>query len=384
VVTNLDLFIGLQVARIMRRNGVPVVALADDPRGALCHTRAVDAVFDAGPAGVDTARVLEEIAPLFPERPVLIPCSDDAVTAISAARPRLEYHIVLPDPEVIDVLTDKSRFLAHCTEIGVPVSPYRVLRDRADAATAAAELRYPLVMKPVRSRGDWTERVGQKAIRVQQPTRVLELWDRAAPEYPVLLQEWVEGGDDHLYSFNAYFASDGEPLATFTAKKLRQWPPRTGVSSLGVECRNDEVRDAALHLFGSLPYRGFAYLEMKRDARTGRHYAIEANIGRPTGRSSIAEAGGVELHYTAYCDALGLPLPRERVQVYGQAKWIYFARDAASAWHYYRRGELTIREWIRSLRGIRADAVFSWRDPIPFALDSLTGFVRLLRREPRD
>ena len=287
------------------------------------------------------------------------------MSAISEARSRLDYHIALPDPEVIDVLADKSRFLVHCAEIGVPVSPYRVLQDRADAAAAAVELRYPIVMKPVRDRGDWLARVGKKAIQVFEQAHVLELWDRIEPDYPIMVQEWIEGGDDHLYSFNAYFASDGRALATFTAQKIRQWPPHAGVSSFGIECRNDEVLDAALRLFGSLPYRGFAYLEMKRDARTGKHYAIEANIGRPTGRSPIAEAGGVELHYTAYCDALGLPLPRERVQTYGRAKWIYLTRDAASAWYYRGRGELTIREWLRSLRGIRADAVFSWRDQDP-------------------
>jgi predicted ATP-grasp superfamily ATP-dependent carboligase len=165
-------------------------------------------------------------------------------------------------------------------------------------------------MKPYRGTMAWNDRVGQKAVRVFDATHLLETWVLAAPDYPVLVQEWVEGGDDHLYSFNGYFDASGQPLATFIARKVRQWPPHTGMSSLGVECRNDVVLETALRLFASVPYRGFAYFEMKRDARTGQHYAIEANIGRPTGRSPIAEAGGVELHYTAYCDALGLPCRR--------------------------------------------------------------------------
>ena len=216
------------------------------------------------------------------------------------------------------------------------------------------------------------------------PPASSRIWVLAAPDYPVLVQEWVEGGDDHLYSFNGYFDASGQPLATFIARKVRQWPPHTGMSSLGVECRNDVVLETALRLFAAVPYRGFAYLEMKRDARTGQHYAIEANIGRPTGRSPIAEAGGVELHYTAYCDALGLPLPTARVQRYGRAKWIYFARDAASAWYYHRNGQITLRKWLRSLRGVKTDAVFSWRDPLPFVLDSWSGLARMIRREPLD
>jgi predicted ATP-grasp superfamily ATP-dependent carboligase len=382
VVTNLEGFVGIQLARLMHRHGVPVVALSDRPRDPLTRTRVVDAVFDAGPDGRDTARVLAEIAQLFPERPVLMPCSDIAVAAVSAARASLDYHLVLPEHEVIELLTDKPRFLDHAQANGIPVSPFWVLQSRPDAEDVAARLRYPVVMKPYRGTMAWNDSVGQKAVRVFDSTRLLETWDLAAPDYPVLVQEWVEGGDDQLYSFNGYFDASGQPLATFIARKLRQWPPHTGMSSLGVECRNDVILETALRLFTSVPYRGFAYLEMKRDARTGQHYAIEANIGRPTGRSPIAEAGGVELHYTAYCDALGLPLPTARTQRYGSAKWIYFARDASSAWYYRRSGHLTLRTWLSSLRGVKADAVFSWRDPLPFVLDSASGLARVVRREP--
>lgn len=384
VITNLETFVGFQTARILHRHGIPVVALADRPRDPLCRTRRVEAILDAGSDGRDTVAVLERIAPLFPVRPVLLPCSDAAVSALSVARDRLAYKLVLPDHEIIELLTDKSRFLVEAERAGVAVSPYRLLHTRADAEAAAVELHYPVVMKPFRSNPAWGARVGQKAVRVFDASRMLETWDRADPDYAVLAQEWVEGGDDRLYSCNAYFSADGTPLVTFVARKLRQWPPHTGMSSLGQEVRNDVVLDAALKLFGSLPYRGLAYLEVKRDARSGRHFAIEANIGRPTGRSAIAEAGGVELVYTAYCDALGLPLPAARIQRYGGAKWIYFARDVVSAWYYHRRGELTLRAWRRSLRGVRADAVFSRGDPLPFVLDSLSGFRRVLRREPLD
>ena len=101
-------------------------------------------------------------------------------------------------------------------------------------------------------------------------------------------------------------------------------------------------------------------MEMKRDQRTGKHYIIEPNIGRPTGRSAIAEAGGVELLYTKYCDLVNLPLPTNREQKYEGVKWIYFMHDIQSSFYYWRRGELTIRDWWQSIRGSKNDAVFSW------------------------
>jgi predicted ATP-grasp superfamily ATP-dependent carboligase len=108
---------------------------------------------------------------------------------------------------------------------------------------------------------------------------------------------------------------------------------------------------------------------MKQDRRTGKHYIIEPNIGRPTGRSAIAEAGGVELVYSNYCDALGWPLPEKRQQKYTGVKWIYLRRDIQSALYYWRRGELTLGEWWRSWQGKKAYAVYSWSDPAPFMAD---------------
>jgi hypothetical protein len=38
-----------------------------------------------------------------------------------------------------------------------------------------------------------------------------------------------------------------------------------------------------------------------------------------------------------------------------------------SAFYYWKRGDLTIREYWQSLQGPKAFAVFSWSDPGPFA-----------------
>jgi predicted ATP-grasp superfamily ATP-dependent carboligase len=195
----------------------------------------------------------------------------------------------------------------------------------------------------------------------------------------LIAQEWVAGGESELYSCNCYYGRDGRPLVTFVARKLRQWPPETGTSSLGEEVRNDAVLAATLQLFDAVGYRGLGYVEIKRDPRTGRHVVIEPNVGRPTGRSAIAEAGGVELLYTMYCDATDRPLPRARVQRHVGARWIYWRHDFQAALHAWRRGELTLREWARSWRGRKAEAVFAWSDPGPFAADLSRAASRALR-----
>lgn len=153
------------------------------------------------------------------------------------------------------------------------------------------------------------------------------------------MQEYVDDGE--LFTVNAYFGADGLPLVTFVTRKERQWPPHLGIASYARECRNDDVLAHTIRLFSSLPFRGLGYLEMKRDVNTGGYLMIEANIGRPTGRSATAESGGVELLGTMDCGALALPLPDGRTQTYGEAAWLDLRRDVLSAVHYWRQGELT-------------------------------------------
>jgi predicted ATP-grasp superfamily ATP-dependent carboligase len=108
---------------------------------------------------------------------------------------------------------------------------------------------------------------------------------------------------------------------------------------------------------------------MKRDERTDRLLITEPNIGRPTGMSALAEAAGVELLATMYRDTLGLPLPEQRTQSYRGVKWMHVRRDAQSAFHYWRVGELSLRDWYRSVRGKKTYADVSWSDPMPFLAD---------------
>lgn len=199
----------------------------------------------------------------------------------------------------------------------------------------------------------------------------------------LIAQQWIAGTDTDLYSCNCCYSEDGELLVTFTAKKIRQWPPRTGISSLGEACDAPEVAAMAHALFSAVDYRGLGYFEAKRDPRDGKHYIIEPNIGRPTGRSAIAEAGGVELVYTHYCAAAGLPLPENRTQVPGEVKWIHLRHDLQSAAFYLSKRELSLRGWVRSLRGRKHFAIFDARDPVPFVLDCIHPLRRALTREGR-
>jgi predicted ATP-grasp superfamily ATP-dependent carboligase len=98
----------------------------------------------------------------------------------------------------------------------------------------------------------------------------------------------------------------------------------------------------------------------------------------------LAEGSGVELLYTMYCDLAGLPLPVQREQAYRGTKWVFLRRDMMSGFHYWRKGEISLVDWFRSLRGRKVYALFSWTDPVPFLADLVrAAFLVLFRNERR-
>lgn len=383
IVVGLDTLPGLQTVRILERHGIPVIAIASDPTHHCCRTNACQEIIYADTRSPDFLHTLHEIAATLDHKPVLYPCLDPAVLVMSEHRQELEedFLFALVEPDTISLLTDKVLFYTFAQDNGLPIARTVFLRDRSDVMSVGATLTYPCVLKPSIRLPVWESNTASKAFKVENHEQLLPLYDRCRDWTDTLiLQEWIEGGDDSLYSCNCYFDKNSEPVATFVARKIRQWPPGIGFSSLGEEIRNDAVLDATVRLFRSVKYYGLGYVEFKQDSRTGVSYIIEPNVGRPTGRSAIAEAGGVELLYIMYCDLLGLPLPAEREQKYGGAKWIDLRHDFQSALYYWRKGELSLSDWRKSWQGKKAYAYFSFRDPAPFFHDLYRALLKWVKR----
>ncbi|MCB0195447.1 MAG: carboxylate--amine ligase [Anaerolineae bacterium] len=369
IVIGLDCLQGLQTARILAHRQVPVIAIAKDPKHHSCRTRVCEKILFADTGDEDLVEKLEILGPKFNQKAVLIPCQDKNVLVISRHRQRLEpwYHIVLPRPEVVEMMMDKVSFYSYARENGFPVPLMFFLYCKRDAEQAATQLVYPCILKPPFRLRTWSKYTKLKGLVANSPDEFLAQYERCCKWSEVLIvQKLIEGPDVNHYTCNCYFDSRGEPIVTFTSRKLRQWQPQTGQACLAEEARNDIVVNETIRLFRSVNFRGLGYLELKHDEHSGEYFIIEPNIGRPTGRAAMAEAGDVELLYTMYCEVAGLPIPANRQQKYERVKWIHLLRDLQAALYHWRRGELTVKEWWLSVRGHKTYAIFSWSDPLPF------------------
>lgn len=372
VVVGLDSVTGLQTARILSRRGVPVVGVASDPSHPCCRTRACGKVLVSDTMGPGLIDTLAAVGPRLATKAVLVPCTDLSVLWIARQRDRLEpwFHVLLPPTPTVERLVDKARFHAWAVEEGLPVPRASLLRRRSDAEEAAESLTFPCVLKPPVKTREWRMHSAAKTHQADDPVHFLQLYDRLA-RYggPLFAQEWIPGGDADHFTCNAYFDRDSQPLVAVATRKLRQWPPGSGEGCLSEHVDSPEVLGLTVRLFQAAGHHGLAYLETKRHASTRRHLIIEPNIGRPTGRSANVEAAGAELLYTMYCDAIGAPLPASRRPSRPGAKWIHRRRELQSALRQVRSGDLTVTEWWRQRRGPKVDALFSWRDPMPFWAD---------------
>lgn len=372
IIVGLDCMTGLQSARILSSRGVPVIGIASKPRHFSCYTRVCKDILFADTKSEEFISTLEKLGPRLNKKAVLYPCTDLSVLYLSRNRNCLKkwYHIVLPEPEIVEMMMDKISFFKHALKSGLPIPKTYLLYKKSDVIDAADRLSYPCILKPPIKTPEWEKNTSAKVFKLFNKQELLDQYDKCYNWSDVLIaQDWVAGDDSSLYSCNCYFNSKSKPLVTFIARKIRQWPPETGTSCLGQEVRNDVVLKDSVRLFKDVNYRGLGYVEIKRDEESGEHFIIEPNIGRPTGRSAIAEAGGVELLYTKYCDVTGFPLPANRAQKYRNVKWIYLRRDLQSAFYYWRKGKLSIWGWLQSIWGRKGYALFSLSDPMPFFID---------------
>jgi D-aspartate ligase len=387
IVLGLDDVRGLYAARTLAGRGVPVIGIAKRRGSYGSRTNVCRELIHANVTSMELFEILRSLAARLPNGAVLVPCLDQVVTHISRHRDGIPPNLLvaLPPQNVVETLTDKVAFYSWAANNGFSIPGTHFLFNRSEAERLAYSIEYPCVLKPPSSKtARWLETTHIKAFRIDTSEDLLGLYDRfCSAATPLIVQQWVPGDDSELYACISYFDRNSRPLVTFVSRKLRQWPPSTGEISLGQECRNDLVVMESVRLLQSIKYHGLAYMEFKRDVRTGEYFIIEPNIGRPAVRSGLVEASGVELLYTMYCDLLGLPLPLSREQRYGNRKWLYLRRDVLSALNYWRAGELSTIEWIESLRGAKELALFSLSDPDPFIFDVVQTGRKVLKRAER-
>jgi D-aspartate ligase len=370
----------LGIIRSLGRLGISVHAVCSPPRGpasfsAYCKSAVVWDFAHAKPA--DTVAYLLELAQWIGRRSILIPTWDELAVFAAEHYDALKAGFIYPPQSALLArsLCDKKEMARLAGQFGVPTPGVVFPRSLEDVLKYIDTARFPVMLKGIDG-NKLKERTGKKMAVVYSPRQLREMYIALEdPQEPnLMLQEYIPGGDDSIWMFNGYFNAKSECLAAFTGRKLRQTPVHTGMTSLGICLQNDVVETTTKSFMRALGYQGILDIGYRYDARDGQYKVLDVNprIGA-TFRLFVAE-NGMDVARALYLDMTGQPVPPARARE--GRKW-FVESDLKSCLDYYREGSLTVRQWLRSLRGIEEAGYFAWDDVAPFSKMCLTG-VRVL------
>jgi len=375
---------GLGVIRNLGRNGIPIIGVDCDPLaiGAFSHYCCEKFIYNLSASEEQLLEYLTALGKRASLKKVLIPTEDKYVRFISAHRKTLENYFifVIPDSDLCESVMNKRLFYNLALEHGVLVpKTYFPQLEEGGILSIAQKIKYPCIIKPVYSK-EWDFVSTLKAIKALDQSDLINKYRKVSNhnKTEVLIQEVILGYDDQQYSFCAYFNRDSQPLATFVSRKLRQDPIGFGVGTFVKSVHEPELEKLGTDFLKKIEYKGIAEMEFKKDARDNQFKLIEINA-RSWTQNTLPTKSGVNIVYLSYLDAIGKFNNHNSSLYQTEVKWINDFRDIFSSIQYIRGNELSLNKWVRSLKGTKEFAVFTWDDPLPFLYFPTYALIKLMK-----
>jgi len=360
----------LGVVRSLGRRGIPVWVINQGGHLVAAASRYVRRRLP-WPAGDDREKV-DFLLALCAEHQLggwmLVPTDDYTVGLISGHHELLasKYRVTVPAWEKLRWACDK-RLLHRLAEKLLVDQPWTACPSNREEL-AKIDCPFPVILKPGTRLRPSTLAV-PKAWLVKDYISLLRRYDEASALLSpknLIIQEVIPGGGAAPCSYAA-LCKDGHPLASLVARRTRQFPRDFGQLSTYVETVDEpEVIEPAERLLAAVRFTGLAEVEFKKDPRSGQFKVLDINP-RVWGWHTLSRRAGIDFPYLLWLLTRGEPVPQARGQA--GARWVHWTADLRLATEEVAAGRLSVRDYLRSLRGPLESAIFSWEDPMPGILD---------------
>lgn len=359
----------LSVARSAGRLGIPVYSVRINRREPSTCSRYIRGSLPLPTDGSDQEWI-EALMSLGQdlEGSVLLPIDDRAAVTVGDHQERLaeRFRLALQPPGLQRRLASKRELWRLCQALALPTAQSSFPESPDEAAETAAVSGYPVVLKRSEPWLPPRDPCAPSVLIAHTAEELLHAYARMdSPVGPqVMIQEYIPGSSDTIWMFNGYLEAGSSCLCAFTGQKLRQRPPRTGPTTLGVTSANERVVEAALRLLGELDYRGIVDMGFRYDARDNQYKLLDVNprLGS-TFRLFVAE-NGIDVVRALHLDLTGREVPA-CTPVRGR-KWLDETGDLFTFAELARDRELGARAWLRSLDQVQETAWWARDDPLPF------------------
>ncbi len=243
--------------------------------------------------------------------------TDDITTACLTAHHReirTGTGLLLPPHSSFDAMLDKARSVDWFARARIPHPRTVVVQHPGDVLPAARSLGLPLVIKPRVSSGS-------RGLRfVHRLEDVERLYSQVHSHYPwPILQQYITPGPK--YHACLLYDRDGQVVARYTQRELRQYPIGGGPSTMQECVHRPDLTEMLERLFTELPWTGPVHADIMEDGRTGQPYVLEVNP-RYWQSLHVAHRAGypfARLHLALAMGERPSPLPPARVGIRGRA-----------------------------------------------------------------
>jgi predicted ATP-grasp superfamily ATP-dependent carboligase len=300
-------------------------------------------------------------------RAILLPATDEWAVFMAEHDAELSQLFEFPRPpaDLVAAMASKQGLQDLALRHGVPTPRLVVPETVAAARLEAKRLEYPVMIKPLVSRPDAE---GKAVVHDTEDLAVQVCALAESEDAPnLILQEFVPASED--WTFTGYFDAESRCVAGFTGQRLRLLPPHMGHTSLGICRSNPELQRIASEFISKIGFRGIVDCEFRYDTRHGAYKIVDANPRVGGNFRVFVDAGGMDVVRALYLDLTGRPVPP--IEPREGHLWVKEDSDLIAFVEHRRAGELDFRTWLRSLRGVHEAAIFSARDPLPFAIAML-------------
>jgi predicted ATP-grasp superfamily ATP-dependent carboligase len=306
IILGADSPIGLTVIRELGRNGVPVHAIgsAPDSLGAQSRHCLSSSVRPQG-------AMVDWLPPLINAigARALLAVSENDLRALAQLPDEIDGCAILtPRATQLDLVLDKRRTLHAALAVGIEVPTSWQPDADDDFAARAMTLTYPVIAKWADTSGiaprlDALNLDFHKAEYARHADELIALLDRyrSLGDWP-LIQSYAPG----IGLGQMLFMDGGVATLRFQHRRLREWPPEGGVSTLcAAEAPDRHVAqmEKSEALLASIGWRGPAMVEYRFDPATERYLLMEIN-GRFWGSLPLAARCGAAFAWESYRRAL--------------------------------------------------------------------------------
>jgi len=291
----------LAVTRSLGRHGVTVISADETPSALAGSSRYSDRYISYPSPRTRPGDFIDAITRMIKELDieVVFPMTELTIAVIQQNQQKLpEVILPLSDMAAIDALSDKCNLMRLAESMGIPAPTTWYADSSCSLRGDLADLRYPIVLKPGKSwllhEGNWLHTSVRFANNPQEATAYLDT-DPAFKAYPFMLQECIRGTGQGVFAIY----NRGQAVAFFAHRRLREKPPRGGVSVLSESVPVDPVYCTyARTLLDHASWHGIAMVEFKV-ADDGTAYLMEINT-RFWGSLQLAVDAGMDFPWLLY------------------------------------------------------------------------------------